>query len=58
MLSCLIIEDEEPAQRILKKYVSNMASLELKKVFSNVIAAKEYLQQEPIDLIFFRYTST
>ena len=52
MFTCIIIEDQPPAQRILKKYISNTDGLLLKKVFADVIKAREYLKQEQIDLIF------
>lgn len=52
MLCCIIIEDEQPAQRILQKYIESTPSLELAKTFSNVLAAKDFLRQKEIDLIF------
>ncbi len=52
MLACIIIEDQPPAQRILKKYISNTDNLILKETFSNPLDAKTYLQKEKIDLIF------
>jgi DNA-binding LytR/AlgR family response regulator len=52
MLACIIIEDQPPAQRILKKYISNSDNLILKETFSNPLEAKTYLQKEKIDLIF------
>ena len=52
MLACIIIEDQPPAQRILKKYISNADNLILKGTFSNPLEAKNYLLKEKIDLIF------
>ena len=52
MLACIIIEDQPPAQRILKKYISNADNLILKGTFSNPLEAKNYLSKEKIDLIF------
>jgi DNA-binding LytR/AlgR family response regulator len=52
MLASIIIEDQPPAQRILKKYISNSDNLILKETFSNPLEAKTYLQKEKIDLIF------
>lgn len=52
MITCIIIEDQPPAQRILEKYIADTESLVLKKTFSDVISAEKYLKSEQIDLIF------
>ena len=52
MISCIIIEDQAPAQRVLKKYIQDVGTLELKAVFSNAIEALEYLKSHSIDLMF------
>tara|TARA_B100000780_G_C21124017_1_gene455648 strand:+ start:1748 stop:2434 length:687 start_codon:yes stop_codon:yes gene_type:complete len=52
MKSCIIIEDQAPAQRVLKKYISDIGSLELKETFSDAIQALDYLKVNAIDLIF------
>ena len=51
-MDCIIIEDQPPAQRILKKYVKDVPFLKLKGVFSNVLEVIEFLKQEKVDLIF------
>lgn len=51
-MNCIIIEDQPPAQRILKKYIVDVGSLELKGAFSNAIQAMEFLKTSRIDLIF------
>lgn len=51
-MKCIIIEDQAPAQRILKRYIADIGSLELKKCFTDALSALEYLKNEPIDLIF------
>ncbi len=51
-MNCIIIEDQPPAQRILKKYIEDMGSLQLKATFADAIQAMEYLKSEKIDLIF------
>ncbi len=51
-MKCIIIEDQPPAQRILKKYIEDIGSLELKATFSDAIQAIDYLKLELIDLIF------
>ncbi|WPP50983.1 LytR/AlgR family response regulator transcription factor [Catalinimonas niigatensis] len=51
-MHCIIIEDQPPAQRILKKYIEDMGSLQLKATFTDAVQAMEFLKTEPIDLIF------
>ena len=51
-MNCIIIEDQPPAQRILKKYIEDIGSLHLTGVFSNAIPAMEFLKTESVDLIF------
>lgn len=51
-ISCIIIEDQAPAQRLLKTYINQVDFLELEGVFSNAIDALQYLNEEQIDLIF------
>ncbi|WKN29718.1 LytTR family DNA-binding domain-containing protein [Porifericola rhodea] len=51
-MNCIIIEDQPPAQRILKKFIEDMRTLTLCATFSDALQAMEYLQQKQIDLIF------
>ncbi|MFK8007114.1 MAG: LytR/AlgR family response regulator transcription factor [Saprospiraceae bacterium] len=51
-MNCIIIEDQPPAQRILKKYIEDLGTLQLKATFSNAIQAMEFLKTEKVDLIF------
>jgi len=50
-LRCLIVEDEPPAQEVMKTYVLDSPQLELVKVCADAFAASEILQSEKIDLI-------
>lgn len=50
--SCIIIEDQPPAQRILQKFITDVGSLELKGIFPDALEAIVFLQQNHIDLIF------
>lgn len=52
MMRCIIIEDQPPAQRILKKFIGDVSYLELEAVFSDPLQAMEFLKKEPVDLIF------
>jgi len=51
-MKCIIIEDQPPAQRILKKYITDYGSLELVGVFGDALAAMEYLNSHSVDLMF------
>lgn len=51
-MKCIIIEDQLPAQRILKKYILDIESLQLEGVFTNALEAIEFLKSNEIDLIF------
>ncbi len=51
-MNCIIIEDQPPAQRILKKYIEDIGTLRLTGTFSDAIQAMDYLKLAPVDLIF------
>jgi DNA-binding LytR/AlgR family response regulator len=52
MICCIIIEDQPPAQRVLKKYISDSGNMELKGTFADALQAMEFLKTSDIDLIF------
>lgn len=52
MITCLIIEDQLPAQRILKKYCQDMPQLKLVGTYTHAKAAQEVLNSQQIDLLF------
>lgn len=51
-LKCLIIEDELPAQRVLKNYIGDVPYLELAGTFKSAVDALETIQKGDIDLLF------
>lgn len=51
-ITCLIIDDEPPAQAVLKKYITQVTSLDLIGSCENAIEAISFLQSKPIDLLF------
>lgn len=51
-MTCLIVEDQPPAQRILKKYIEDIGTLQLKGTFPDAIKAMQFLDKEPVDLLF------
>tara|TARA_R110002126_G_scaffold24882_7_gene85777 strand:- start:48 stop:755 length:708 start_codon:yes stop_codon:yes gene_type:complete len=52
MIKCIIIEDQPPAQRVLKKYISDIGNLALKATFADALSAIDFLKTNTIDLIF------
>ena len=52
MIQCIVIEDQPPAQRVLKRYIDDMDSIALKSTFTDPLQAMHFLKTEPIDLIF------
>ena len=52
MIRCIVIEDQPPAQRVLKKYIDDTGNMVLKAVFADALLAMDFLKTEPIDLIF------
>ncbi len=52
MIHCIIIEDQPPAQRVLKKFIADMGNMDLKATFADALQAMDFLKTEPIDLIF------
>lgn len=51
-MTCLIVEDQPPAQRILKKYIEDIGNLRLKGTFPDAIQAMRFMEKEPVDLLF------
>lgn len=51
-MKCIIIEDQPPAQRLLKKYIEDMGTLQWMATFSDAIQAMDYLKTASVDLIF------
>ncbi|MEL6970700.1 MAG: LytTR family DNA-binding domain-containing protein [Bacteroidota bacterium] len=51
-MRCIIIEDQAPAQRILKKYIGDYQALTLVGTFPDALQAIEFLRQAEVDLIF------
>jgi DNA-binding LytR/AlgR family response regulator len=51
IIRCIVLEDEEPAQNLLRHYFKRMPELELVKVFDNAIEASDFLEDNAVDLI-------
>lgn len=50
--TCIIVEDQPPAQRILKTFIEDVKSLELIGTFGEPTSVLEFLKSNPVDLIF------
>ena len=51
-ISCIVVDDEPLAARLIESYVRKTPFLELKGCFTRGTAAFEYLQSNPVDLLF------
>lgn len=51
-MNCIIIEDELPAQNILKNYIRKVPDICLIKAFQTAIDANNFLKNETVDVIF------
>ncbi|MEO0733160.1 MAG: LytTR family DNA-binding domain-containing protein [Bacteroidota bacterium] len=51
-MTCVILEDQLPAQRLLTSYLDQVDNLELAATFIDPLAAREYLLRERADVLF------
>ena len=51
-MNCIIIEDQMPAQRILKKYIEDIGTLNLVGTYTDALEAMQVLNSEKIDVMF------
>lgn len=52
VLSCVVVEDDPVAQKVLEVVIQKTSFLNLKKSFSDPVEASAYLKTEQVDLIF------
>lgn len=52
MINCIAVDDEPLALSVIKTFAKKMPDLNLVQTFTNPFAAKDYLQNETIDLLF------
>ncbi len=50
-LSCIIIEDEKPAQEVLKSYIAKTDWISLESAFDDAIGAIEFLKKREVDFL-------
>jgi len=51
-LTCIIIDDEPPAIRLLEKYVAKISFLNLRGSYTNPLEALQNIEKETVDLVF------
>jgi DNA-binding LytR/AlgR family response regulator len=51
-IRCIVLEDEEPAQNLMRNYFNRLPELELVEVFDNALEASDFLEDNTVDLIF------
>lgn len=51
-ISCIIVEDEPLAVKVLTDYITQVPFLDLRSAFKDAILATEYLRDNSVDLIF------
>lgn len=51
-MTCIIVEDQPHAQSILKKYIGETHTLNLLGTFGDALAARSFLNEQTVDLIF------
>ena len=52
MISCIAIDDEPPALKVIESFCEQVSFLELKKTFTSPTEAIHYLNNYPVDLLF------
>ncbi|MBA6156689.1 response regulator transcription factor [Tenacibaculum sp. S7007] len=51
-MNCIIIEDELPAQIVLKSYIRKVPDINLLETFQTALSANSYLKENSVDVIF------
>ena len=51
-MRCIIIEDEIPAQKVIKNFLNKLPDIEVLATFNAAIEANSFLKNETIDLVF------
>ncbi len=51
-ISCIIVEDEPPAIKVLKKYTEKIPELDVVGIFQNPLEVLQELRQTEVDLLF------
>jgi two-component system, LytTR family, response regulator len=51
-MNCIIIEDEKPAQEVLKSFIAKTEWINLAAVFGDAVEALDFLKKHDVDLVF------
>lgn len=51
-VKCLIVDDEPIAAQVIQNYLEKLEAFEIVKICNNALNAFEYLQSNPVDLVF------
>jgi DNA-binding LytR/AlgR family response regulator len=51
-IKCLIVEDEPIAAQVIENYLHKLDTYEIVEICHNALSAFEYLQSNPVDLVF------
>jgi DNA-binding LytR/AlgR family response regulator len=52
MLTCIIVDDEEMAIKVISSHIAAVKELEITGTYNNAIEAFAFLQQQSVDLVF------
>lgn len=52
MITCIIVEDEIPAQKILQNFIGKVPHISLEGVFNSAIEANTFLRNTKVDVVF------
>ena len=52
IITCIVLEDEEPAQMLMRHYLNKIEDVELTESFDNAVEASDFLEHNTVDLIF------
>jgi len=51
-ITCIVIEDEKPAQEVLKSFLAKTEWIRLAATFDDAVSALDYLKKHDVDMIF------
>ena len=52
IITCIVLEDEEPARMLMRHYLNKIEDVELTESFDNAVEASDFLERNTVDLIF------
>ena len=52
IVTCIVLEDQEPARMLMRHYLNKIEDVELTQSFDNAVEASDFLEHNTVDLIF------